>query len=61
MKQRLALILFAEDDPEGKKAARRSIIHAARRTPSEEQKAHSKRTRLKALSFAALWSHLGTL
>ena len=44
MKQRLAPILFAEDDLEGKKAARRSIIHAAGRSPSAEQKARSKRT-----------------
>ena len=61
MKQRLAPILFAEDDAEGKKAARRSIIHAAGRSPSAEQKARSKPTGHKALSFAALMGHLRTL
>ncbi len=61
MKQRLAPILFAEDDAKGKKAARRSIIHAAGRSPSAEQKARSERTQHKALSFAALMAHLGTL
>ena len=61
MKQRLAPILFAEDDLEDKKAAPRSIIHAAGRSPSAERKARSKRTRHKALSFAALMGHLGTL
>ena len=63
MKQRLAPILFAKDDPEGKKAARRSIIHAAGRSPSAEQKARSKWTQdgHKALNFAALMAHLRTL
>ncbi len=63
MKQRLAPILFAEDDPEGKKATRRSIIHAAGRSPSAEQKARSKRTQdgHKALSNAVLTAHLGAL
>ncbi len=44
MKQRLAPILFTEDDPEGKKATRRSIIHAAGHSPSADKKARSKRT-----------------
>ncbi len=59
VKQRLAPILFAEDDPEG--TTRHSIIHAAGHSPSADKKGRSKRTRHKALSFAVLMAHLCAL
>ena len=59
MKQRLAPILLAEDDPEGKKAARCSMRQGVgprlSRKPAPNGRGH------KALSFAALMAHLGTL
>ncbi len=61
MQQRLAPMLFAEDDPEGK--MRKSVVQAARRSASAEQKARTRRTATgqKDLSFASLMSHLATL
>ena len=59
MKQLLAPILFAEDDPEGKKAARGSMRQGVR--PRQSKKPAPNGRGQKALSFAALMAHLGTL
>lgn len=61
MQKRLAPMLFAEDDPEGK--TRTSVVHAAQPSKSAERKARTKRTAngQKALSFASLMEHMATL
>ena len=44
MRQRLAPMLFAEEDPEGKRAANQHPVRAAKRSPAAEKKARTKRT-----------------
>ena len=63
MKRRLAPMLFAEEDPEGKWAANQHVVHAAARSPAAENKARTKRTEKggRAMSFESLMAHLGTL
>ena len=63
MLERLAPMLFAEDDPEGKRRMRKNVVEAARRSDSAKRKARTKRTATgqKALSFASLMAHLATL
>ena len=62
MKQRLAPMLFHEDDPEGKQAANPTVL-ATRRSASAEQKARTKKNAAgeEALCFRSLMDHLATL
>jgi hypothetical protein len=63
MRQKLAPMLFEDDDPEGGEALRSSIVAPAQRSPSAQRKAHSLRTAdgLPTHSFATLLKDLATL
>ena len=63
MRQRLAPMLFAEEDPEGKRAANQHPVRAAKRSPAAEKKARTKRTAAggEAMSFESLMGHLAKL
>ena len=63
MRQKLAPMLFEDDDPEAGEALRSSIIAPAQRSPSAQRKAYSLRTAdgLPTHSFATLLKDLATL
>jgi hypothetical protein len=64
MRQRLAPLLFAEDDPQGAAARRGSPVKPARRSVRAEAKAETKRTPdddLPVHRFRGLLAHLATL
>ncbi len=63
MRQKLAPMLFEDDDPEGGEALRSSIVAPAQRSPSAQRKVHSLRTAdgLPTHSFATLLKDLATL
>jgi len=63
MRQRLAPILFDEDDKPQAQAARKSIVAPAQRSPSAELKALTKRTSegSKVHSFQTLLGDLATI
>lgn len=63
MRQALAPMLFDDDDPVGAEAARSSIVAPAKRSPSAQKKAATKRTEdgLPVHSFQTLIDDLATL
>ena len=63
MRQKLAPMLFEDDDPEAGEALRSSIVAPAQRSPSAQRKVHSLRTAdgLPTHSFATLLKDLATL
>ncbi len=63
MKEKLAPLLYAEDDPEAARASRPDIVAPAVPSPSTRQKTSVKRTPddLPLQSFRSLLRHLGTL
>ncbi len=63
MRQKLAPMLFEDDDPEAGEALRPSIVAPAQRSPSAQRKVHSLRTAdgLPTHSFATLLKDLATL
>jgi transposase len=63
MRQKLAPLLFDDDDPVGREAQRSSVVAPAKRSPKAERKARTKKTEDGWLvqSFQSLLSDLGTL
>jgi transposase len=63
MRAALAPLLFEEDDPQAAEAIRDSPVAKARKSPSAEAKATSKRTQdgLEVQSFDTLMKHLATI
>jgi hypothetical protein len=63
MRQKLAPVLFEDEDPAAGEALRSSIVAPAQRSPSAQRKVRSHRTAdgLPAHSFATLLKHLATL
>ena len=63
MKQRLAPMLFAEEDPEGKRMNHQNPVQPAQRSANATQKAHTKRNAAgdDVMSFKTLMDHLSNL
>lgn len=63
MRQKLAPLLFDDEDPAAGEALRTSIVAPAKRSPSAMLKAHTRRTvdNLPTHSFATLLKDLATL
>jgi hypothetical protein len=63
MRQKLAPMLFEDDDPAAGEALRSSVVAPAQRSPKAQQKVHSRRTAdgLPTHSFATLLKDLATL
>jgi hypothetical protein len=63
MRQKLAPMLFEDDDPAAGEALRSSVVAPAQRSPNAQQKVHSRRTAdgLPTHSFATLLKDLATL
>ena len=63
MRQKLAPMLLAEDDPEGKQTQRSTPVAPAQPSPSKKKKARTKKTETgqKAMSFVDLMEHLSGL
>ena len=63
MRQALAPILFDDDDPEGARAARASVVAPAQRSPRALRKAQTKRTsdNMPVHSFQSLLQDLATI
>ena len=63
MRKKLAPMLLAEDDPEGKQTQRSTPVEPAQPSPSKKKKARTKKTETgqKAMSFVDLMEHLSGL
>ena len=63
MKERLAPMLFAQDDPQAKEAVNLNAVLATKRSPAAKKKAQTKKTESAdvVLCFQSLMEHLATL